>query len=1420
MKPNNHNTNLTQRRISTRWHIFLHAYAKLNRISHHLLSLSIKFLIVLFLLFCLLFLALRFFLIPQIGTYKPEIEHMLSLELGRTVRINQVVGSWQGLRPHLELQQVAIRDEQGKNALMLPNVQATVSWLSLLIANVRLYSLEISAPELELKRSVDGKIFIAGWWIDPAKKSDSRGINWILSQRSIVINDGTLKWTDLQRAAPVLTLSNVDFVMKNQWLHHQFSLTTNPPTELAGPLDIRADFKHRPFSENISDFSQWKGQLYANFPKTDLTAWKSYVDYPFEIQQGVGGARFWFVFDQGKVVDITADLKLTNVNARLEHNLKTLHLKSVSGRISAQEITIPTLVTKTDLSDGMPIAERFRQNGHQIVLTNFSFETQNGMLLPPTTLTERYIPANKRNNVNSAAQFQFSTKFLDLTVLAKLAEYFPMPKEYRELLSNVQPAGTISQFAVKLQGNYPEFSHYQITGGFSNLTMKAINPQQKESSPIPTGVASALSLVPGFTNLTGHIDVNDKKGSIQLESKNLVLQLSDAFSEPETKFDLIEMNANWALQPNNHLLLTLTKFNSTQQDMQAHFYGTHLFSTQHQDKNKTFLDQVLNGTIDITGTISHIDLNKIHRLLPPGTETDLRHWLTQGLLQGRLENASVRIKGNLAELPFAKKGILDQNIFHITGKINEGKINYLPGEFAKDGVNPYWPLLSKINGQIIFDRESMDINAESGETEGIPVTKVHARIPDLLSNNVMLEIDGTASGRAQDMLHYVSTSPVLGWIGNFTQDTKMTGSTKLKLSLKIPLSHPLNTVVAGEVQLSNNDVALLKDLPLLTQASGRFNFDERGIYLNNLKGNFLGGPIIVTGGTQKDDVIRIKAEGMVTSEGVQKAYALPELKSVMTHIDGKTPFTTTIQIKNKQTEIWVDSTMQGMALNLPIPFKKTASDKMPLHVEVINVASSANKGAHEYDVMKFSLGAAANAQYFRERESATSHWKVLRGGIGINAPAPTPESGLSAHVDLTSFNVDDIRALIPNRSSRLTNSTPKESIDNTVSTMNIYQYLEPDVLSVHATELILLGKKLNQVVLGATHTNGIWQANIDSKQISGYLTWKATEHGSGHVTARLGSLIIPETAANDVVDLLQDKKINSSIPGLDVIADNVELFGKKLGRLELQAKNVNAQNEPLRDSHINVWQIDSLSLTNADAVLTAKGKWTNSNSRNNSSPAKSQTDLNYQLAIVDAGKLLDRLGYPHIFAGGKGKLNGEVRWYGSPYSIDIPTLSGKIQLDLHTGQFLKVDPGAAKLLAVLNLQTLPRRLILDFRDVFSDGFAFDTITGNAEIENGVAKTDNFKMHSNSATVLLSGTVNITHETQDLHVIVVPELNATTASVLYGLAVNPLIGAGTFLAQLFLRHPLMKAFTFEYHITGSWKEPDVVKLGDKKKKAEK
>ncbi len=199
--------------------------------------------------------------------------------------------------------------------------------------------------------------------------------------------------------------------------------------------------------------------------------------------------------------------------------------------------------------------------------------------------------------------------------------------------------------------------------------------------------------------------------------------------------------------------------------------------------------------------------------------------------------------------------------------------------------------------------------------------------------------------------------------------------------------------------------------------------------------------------------------------------------------------------------------------------------------------------------------------------------------------------------------------------------------------------------------------------------------------------------------------------------------------------------------------------------------------------------------------------MNFRLDIQDAGALLDRLGMKDVVRRGKGQLAGTVVWKGSPLSPDYPSMSGQLHIDVERGQFLKADPGLAKLLGVLSLQALPRRLTLDFRDVFSEGFAFDFVRGDATVAEGVARTNNLQMKGVNAAVLIDGQADLVRETQDLRVVVVPEINAGTAS-LVAAAINPAIGLGTVLAQLFLRQPLIKATTQEFRIDGSWSDPQV------------
>jgi uncharacterized protein YhdP len=235
--------------------------------------------------------------------------------------------------------------------------------------------------------------------------------------------------------------------------------------------------------------------------------------------------------------------------------------------------------------------------------------------------------------------------------------------------------------------------------------------------------------------------------------------------------------------------------------------------------------------------------------------------------------------------------------------------------------------------------------------------------------------------------------------------------------------------------------------------------------------------------------------------------------------------------------------------------------------------------------------------------------------------------------------------------------------------------------------------------------------------------------------------------------------------------------------------------------------LSKLNVTLPEATLRSTGRWL----KTSESSSQRKTEMNFKLDVSDAGALLTRLGTPNALRGGSGQLEGVVSWQGSPLALHYPSMSGQFGVTMGRGQFLKADAGAAKLLGVLSLQALPRRLLLDFRDVFYEGFAFDSVRGDVTIAQGIAQTRNMQIKGVNALVQLDGSADMAQETQKLRVVILPSLDAGTASLVAGIAVNPVVGLTAFLAQLFLQKPLIKVNTQEFLIDGSWTDPRVTKV---------
>ncbi len=754
------------------------------------------------------------------------------------------------------------------------------------------------------------------------------------------------------------------------------------------------------------------------------------------------------------------------------------------------------------------------------------------------------------------------------------------------------------------------------------------------------------------------------------------------------------------------------------------------------------------GEIDLTARLTRAEANAVWRYLPHVVYPETRDWLRAAIVGGKADDARLKLKGDLKKFPFP--GNRD-GIFQVTTRANGATLRYGPG----------WPEITGINADLQFEASRMVIQAKTGSIYGVALAGARAEIPDLGADEPVLKVKGKAAGPTAEFLRFVDTSPVADWIERFTEGLQVQGNGNLQIQLTIPLSHIDKSVVEGDYAFVNNRIVIDEATPPLTDVNGQLRFTEKAVTVRNASASMLGAPTSINVATRPEGGITITAQGGASIAALRRQYDV----ALLDHLSGSTSWRGTLLVRGKSAGLTVESNLQGIASSLPEPLNKTGADALPLRIEKLPAPEgTVLREGEARDVLRFSLGRILAGQLVRRHQGQRT--SIERGAIGLPDAPPLPERGVVLGANLRKFDYDQWRRVLRGDGA----GTP---VPVTAATL-------------HVDELTAFGRQFTDLSLKATQHDDTWQAQLSGKEVAGDVLWRS--QGAGRLQARLKQFSLVEAKSADSSSVEEPLR---ELPGLDVTVDNFVLRGKALGRLDLLATN-----------RANTWQIEKLSLGSPDGTLTGDGQW-------RPSPAAPDTRLNFKLETANAGKLLERLGYPDAVRRGRAKLEGSVSWNGPPTSIHYPTLSGTMSLDAGQGQFAKLEPGVGRLLGIMSLQSLPRRISLDFRDVFSEGFAFDTIAGEVKVARGVMATENLQIQGPSAKIRMSGDVDLAGETQNLRVRVQPTLSETAA---VGVALaNPVAGLATLVAQKVLRDPLEQIFSYEYAVTGNWEDPKVEKV---------
>lgn len=1326
------------------------------------------------------------FIVPRIGEFRPRVEAEASRALGVPVRIGELTAQSTGLVPSFELRDVQLLDPQGREALRLPRVLAALSPKSLW--NLGFDQLTLEQPVLDVRRAANGRVFVAGLDLTNANGGDSRAADWFLSQTEFVIRGGAVRWTDELRDAPALSLSGVNLVLRNTARRHQFRLDATPPADWGDRFELLGQFRRPLLARHPGRLSDWTGQLHAHLPRVDVAQLRRHVDPGVEVHQGNGAVRVWTDVIDGRFTGAVADLALQDVAVTLETGLPPLALDTLSGRLGLRQLA----------------------GGFEVFTESLQFTTPDGLRWPGGNARLTYTGGEGR----VPAQGELTADRLDLAALAQVANRLPLGTATHAALTAHAPRGLVETLKVKWQGHPGAVQRYEARGRATGLALAGL-----PGAALPAGsTATHPPLgVPGVQGAAVDFDFTQAGGKATLEVTDGALEFQGLMEEPVIPMDRLTANLQWQVR-GTQIGVQVNDLKFTNADAQGEAKAT----WKTGDPQASPAQGRYPGVLELEGTARRADGSRVHRYLPLVIPAATRHYVRDAVTGGQASNVKFAVRGDLTNMPFLDPR---QGAFRISAQMDNVTYAYVPANLQAPGELP-WPALRQLAGELVIDRGSLRINGANARLQDLPglaITRAEAHIANL-GHSPTVVVTADARGPVSDMVAMTNASPLRPVTGPALGRATVTGNADLRLRLTLPLLALDTSRVQGSVTLAGNDVLMAPGTPLLGRAQGLVTFSEKGFAITGGQARVFGGETRLDGGTRVspsgETVTALRAQGSVTADGLRQARELGLVSRLAQNAAGAAPYTANLTLRQGAVDVTVSSTLEGMALNLPAPLGKPAESALPLRFENSRVPTAAS-GAQ--DQVLVDLGRELTVAYVRDVSGAEP--RVLRGGIGVGmAPgesAPFPDAGVMANINLASLDVDAWERVLSGAAGAPValpaESTVAAAAGGASRPLNPVMGYLPTTLAVRAREITVEGRKLTHVVAGGSRDGLVWRANIDATELNGYVEYRQPAGaGAGRVLARLARLSITQGNAAEVESLLDGQPVN--VPALDIVVDDFELRGKKLGRVEVDAINRGAT-AVAREGGVREWRLNKLNVTMPEASFAATGNWAAVDAQALPAGAprlprpvaeRRRTVMNFKLDIADSGALLTRFGMKDVVRQGKGVMAGQVAWVGSPLALDYPSLTGQFNINIDSGQFLKADPGLAKLLGVLSLQSLPRRLTLDFRDVFSDGFAFDFVRGDVRIGQGIASTNNLQMKGVNAAVLMEGGADIARETQDLKVVVVPEINAGTAS-LVAAAINPAIGLGTFLAQMFLRRPLTEAATQEFHVDGTWADPKVTRV---------
>lgn len=757
------------------------------------------------------------------------------------------------------------------------------------------------------------------------------------------------------------------------------------------------------------------------------------------------------------------------------------------------------------------------------------------------------------------------------------------------------------------------------------------------------------------------------------------------------------------------------------------------------------------GWVDLSGRVERARATAVANYLPNVLE-GTRDWLGKAVLAGDVSKGRFELKGDLWHFPFRDAS---QGRFFVEASIDGGSLRY----------HPAWPTVDRVKGDIRFENARMEIRAKEAAIYASRARSATAVIADLGASPPVLEIDGDLDTTGVDSSRFLRETPLVNGPGAFTRVVSVEGPARLKLKLAWPLRGGTPFRLAGEYAFADATATVGRSLRL-TGIRGPLAFTEKSVRAPELVGTMFGQPATLRLATQPDGSVLTQLDGRMGAPAL--GAFIPE--GFARRMAGTTDWKARVVSGAEGTALRIESDLLGLAIGLPEPFAKRADESRSLAVTIRKL------GADD-EVTVAALEGGVHARIGRTDAGGVARWNAA---LKFGAPVSTEpvREGLWLYGDLARFDLDAWREALAAPAGAQPAEAPAA--------------LELRGLDLRFATLRYTGRDLRSLAARLQRDGGEWRGTLESPLVAGDVAFDF--RGKGRIQARLARLSVGTAATGAAGPEPAPPAEQGDLPALDIVAERFEFRGHWLGRLELLARPDGAD-----------WRIDRLDIANQHVHFSSSGV-----SRRTATGPITQLDL--KLGTTNLHALLEQFGFGDFLSRGEAKLEGQLVWPGFAYEFAPGALSGRFKVQASKGQFAKMDPGAGKLLGLISLPSIPRRVTFDFRDIFSEGFAFDRISGEARLARGILLTNDFEIAGPSARVSMAGEVSLPMETQNLTMRVVPEVGESVAIAATVIG-TPVLGLSTLLVSKLLQNPFGNVVAYEYLVTGSWDNPSVTRIGE-------